>query len=217
MSELNHLRQRLVDELLAAARLGDVRARGGARRDHRGRDRERSSSRVSTRAVSRPDGRETAVRSQRRGLPSRGRARGRGRRRDGDRIRPVPAASRAAGGACSCACRGARRPRRDASAPHADHRSARGSSRARQVARARAADAVRAPRARRRAVARGSRRDGRLRRELLQSAHRGRAVPAWCAPHRALDRAHDDGARRSRGAVGRRADSTSSSTVAPKA
>ena len=89
-------------------------------------------------------------------------------------LRHPDAAGHARAGA---APRSSRAQRRHAAAAHADDRSARGAPQRAEVARPRPAAPQRTSRARRRAGARRARRRRRLRGQLLQPAHRGRAVP----------------------------------------
>ena len=203
VSELNHLRQQAVDELLqrrdwareallaerraaidAALALSASRARA-ARPPSRRSGHARSissprSSRSTTRAPPPRPARPTIV-------------------LDPFLRHPTPPRH-----ARARARRGARGAGRHAAPSHADDRAARGAAHGAEVARPRAPAAQRSPRARRRAVARRARRDRRLRRELLQPAHRGGAVPARRAPHRAVGGADDRRAARRRRAVGGR-------------
>ena len=211
VSELNHLRQQAVERAAAAARLGAIR-RVRAERDARidsacaiGASTRRSTPASAT-------GRRTRSRAEclhasttRAPPPTAARPRS---CFDPFLRHPTPPVARvraladelARARASRCVC-----ARRRSCVPRSARRS--------EVARPRPADPQRPRRARRRAGARGPRRRRRLRGELLQPAHRGRAVPARRAAHHAVGRADGRRDARSSSRRGTATASTCSSTA----
>ena len=124
--------------------------------------------------------------THRRSLAARGRHRRGGRRGHRGVARPLPAAPDAAGVARPEAGRRARGARHHAAAPHADHRAAGGAEDGGQVAGPGHIARERAPGAGGGAGGGGPGRGGGLRGQLLQPAHRGRAVRAGGTADRAV-------------------------------
>ena len=195
VSELNHLRQQAVEQLMLRR---DWAPRCAALAERRARDRSARCSAIRRRPEPTP-AIDTALSLSRAGLSHRGR---RGRaigRRDRESCfdpflrHPTPPVARV---------RALRRRARRAAASTLRLRTptiVRPEERKThsEVARPRPADAQRPPRSRRRAGAGRARRRRRLRGQLLQPAHGGRAVPARRATHRRVGRADDRRAARS--------------------
>src|SRR5215208_4633452 len=118
-------------------------------------------------------------------------------------VRPVPPKPAAPGESRSGPARRAGRPRCRASASHPDDRPSRRAAVGRQMAGRRPAARLGPPGTGRRTGGRRPRRGRRLRRELLQPADGGRAVQAGCPRRGALGRADDRGNCRCRRAEGR--------------